>query len=234
MAIVDPDLVQSMPRGLAAASGIDALVHALEAYVSILATPFTQGIVKETVKMVFENLPKSVNDGKNNPIARENMHYAATMAGMCFAQAFLGVCHSMAHKLGSEFGIAHGVANALLLNQVIQFNSTDKPTKQGVFSQYHYPEAKHRYAEIADCLGLGGKDDDAKVKNLIEAIQKLKKEIGIPMSIKEAGVDEQVFMERLDKLSELAFDDQCTGANPRYPLIDEIKEIYIRAYHGKI
>ena len=234
MAIVDPDLVQSMPRGLAAASGIDSLTHALEAYASVLATPFTQGIAQEACKMIFANLAKSVNDGKNNPIARENMHYAATMAGMCFAQAFLGICHSLAHKLGSEYGIAHGVANAMLINQVIRFNSTDKPTKQGIFSQYHYPEAKRRYAEIAECLGLGGKDDDEKVANLIEAIQKLKKEIGIPMSIKEAGVDEKTFMDNLDKLSELAFDDQCTGANPRYPLISEMKAIYTDAYYGRI
>ncbi|MBR6663208.1 MAG: iron-containing alcohol dehydrogenase, partial [Alphaproteobacteria bacterium] len=184
--------------------------------------------------MIFENLAKSVNDGANNPQARENMHYAATMAGICFAQAFLGVCHSMAHKLGSAYGIAHGVANALLICQVINFNSSEKPTKQGTFSQYHYPEAKRRYAEVADYLGLGGKTEDDKVKRLIDAIQKLKKEIGIPMSIKDAGVDEKVFMDSLDELSELAFDDQCTGANPRYPLIKEIKELYKQAYYGKV
>lgn len=234
MAIVDPDLVKSMPRGLAAASGIDALTHALEAYVSILATPFTNGIALETCKMIFDNLAKSVNDGANNPKARENMHYAATMAGICFAQAFLGVCHSMAHKLGSAYGIAHGIANAMLICNVIKFNSSEKPTKQGVFSQYHYPEGKHRYAEIADSLGLGGKNDDEKVKNLIDAIQKLKKEIGIPMSIKEAGVDEKAFFDNLDSLSELAFDDQCTGANPRYPLIKEIKEMLRDAYYGRV
>ena len=234
MAIVDPDLVKTMPRGLAAASGIDALTHALEAYVSILATPFTNGIALETCKMIFDNLPKSVNDGANNPQARENMHYAATMAGICFAQAFLGVCHSLAHKLGSAYGIAHGVANAMLICQVIKFNASEKPTKQGIFSQYHYPEAKRRYAEVADSLGLGGKTDDEKVEKLIAAIQKLKKEIGIPMSIKEAGVDEKVFMDNLDNLSELAFDDQCTGANPRYPLISEMKALYKAAYYGKV
>ena len=234
MAIVDPDLVKTMPRGLAAASGIDALTHALEAYVSILATPFTNGIALETCKMIFDNLAKSVNDGANNPQARENMHYAATMAGICFAQAFLGVCHSLAHKLGGAYGIAHGVANAMLICQVIKFNASEKPTKQGIFSQYHYPEAKHRYAEVADSLGLGGKTDDEKVDRLIEAIQKLKKEIGIPMSIKEAGVDEKVFMDNLDSLSELAFDDQCTGANPRYPLISEMKALYTAGYYGKI
>ena len=234
MAIVDPDLVKTMPRGLAAASGIDALTHALEAYVSIYATPFTNGIALETCKMIFDNLAKSVNDGANNPQARENMHYAATMAGICFAQAFLGVCHSLAHKLGGAYGIAHGVANAMLICQVIKFNASEKPTKQGIFSQYHYPEAKHRYAEVADSLGLGGKTDDEKVDRLIEAIQKLKKEIGIPMSIKEAGVDEKVFMDNLDSLSELAFDDQCTGANPRYPLISEMKTLYTAGYYGKI
>ncbi len=234
MAIVDPDLVKTMPRGLAAASGIDALTHALEAYASIYATPFTNGIALETCKMIFDNLAKSVNDGANNPQARENMHYAATMAGICFAQAFLGVCHSLAHKLGGAYGIAHGVANAMLICQVIKFNASEKPTKQGIFSQYHYPEAKHRYAEVADSLGLGGKTDDEKVDRLIEAIQKLKKEIGIPMSIKEAGVDEKVFMDNLDSLSELAFDDQCTGANPRYPLISEMKALYTAGYYGKI
>lgn len=234
MAIIDPDLVKTMPRGLAAASGIDSLTHALEAYVSILATPFTQGIAKEAIQMIFANLTKSVNDGANNPQARENMHYAATMAGICFAQAFLGICHSLAHKLGSAYGIAHGVANAMLICQVIDFNASDKPTKQGIFSQYHYPEAKRRYAEIAEMLCLGGKNDDEKVKNLIKAIQQLKKEIGIPMSIREAGVDEKTFKEGLSELSELAFDDQCTGANPRYPLIKEIEEIYLKAYEGKI
>ena len=234
MAIIDPDLVQTMPRGLAAASGIDSLTHALEAYVSLLATPFTNGMALEAIKMIFENLPKSVNDGANNPLARENMHYAATMAGICFAQAFLGVCHSMAHKLGSEYGIAHGIANALLISQVIRYNASDQPTKQGIFSQYHYPEGKKRYAEIADALGLGGKNDDDKVKKLIAAVQKLKKEIGIPMSIKDAGVDEKTFFDNLDHLAELAFDDQCTGANPRYPLIKEIKQMLTDAYWGKV
>ncbi|MBE6452862.1 MAG: bifunctional acetaldehyde-CoA/alcohol dehydrogenase [Alphaproteobacteria bacterium] len=234
MAIVDPDLVKTMPKGLAAASGIDALTHALEAYASILATPFTNGMALETCKMIFENLAKSVNMGTDAPQAQENMHYAATMAGICFAQSFLGICHSMAHKLGSAYGIAHGIANALLICQTIEFNSSEKPTKQGTFAQYHYPQAKRRYAEIADYLGLGGKDDDDKVKKLIQAIQNLKKEIGIPLSIKDAGVDETSFINGLDELSELAFDDQCTGANPRYPLIKEIKELYLKAYYGKI
>lgn len=233
MAIVDPDLVKSMPRGLAAASGIDSLTHALEALASTLATPFTDGIAYEAIHLIFENLEKSVNDGPNNPQARENMHYAATMAGMAFSQAFLGVCHSMAHKLGSEYNIPHGIANALMINQVIRFNANERPTKQGTFSQYHYPEGRRRYARVADFLNLGGKDDAEKVENLIKAIEKLKKSISIPSSIKEWGVDEKTFLERLDKLSELAFDDQCTGANPAYPLISEIKQMYLDAYYGK-
>lgn len=234
MAIVDPDLVRSMPRGLAAASGIDSLTHALEALVSTLATPFTDGIAYEAIHLIFENLEKSVNDGPNNPQARENMHYAATMAGMAFAQAFLGVCHSMAHKLGSEYNIPHGVANALMINEVIKFNANERPTKQGTFSQYHYPDGRRRYARVAEFLNLGGKDDAEKVNNLIKAIEKLKKNISIPASIKEWGVDEKTFLERLDRLSELAFDDQCTGANPAYPLISEIKQMYLNAYYGKI
>lgn len=234
MAIVDPDLVKSMPRGLAAASGIDSLTHALEALVSILATPFTDGIAYEAIHLIFENLEKSVNDGPNNPQARENMHYAATMAGMAFAQAFLGVCHSMAHKLGSEYNIPHGIANALMISQVIKFNSNERPTKQGTFSQYHYPEGRRRYARVAEALNLGGKNDEEKVANLIKAIEKLKKSISIPASIKEWGVDEKTFLDGLDRLSELAFDDQCTGANPAYPLISEIKQMYLDAYYGRI
>lgn len=234
MAIIDPDLVLSMPRGLAAASGIDSLTHALEALASILATPFTDGIAMEAIHLIFENLERSVNDGANNPRARENMHYAATMAGMAFAQAFLGVCHSMAHKLGSEYNIPHGIANAFMISQVIKFNSNEKPTKQGIFSQYHYPEGKRRYARVAESLNLGGKTDDEKVTNLIKAIEKLKKSINIPASIKEWGVDEKTFLNGLDRLSELAFDDQCTGANPAYPLIGEIKQMYLDAYYGRI
>ncbi len=234
MAIIDPDLVLSMPKGLAAASGIDSLTHALEALASILATPFTDGIALEAIRMIFDNLSLSVNDGPNNPKARENMHYAATMAGMAFAQAFLGVCHSMAHKLGSAYNIPHGIANALMINQVIKFNANEKPAKQGTFSQYHYPEGRRRYARVAEMLNLGGKNDEEKVDNLIKAIEKLKKSIGIPASIKEWGVDEKKFLENLDELSELAFDDQCTGANPVYPLIKEIKQMYLDAYYGKL
>lgn len=234
MAIIDPDLVLTMPKGLAAASGIDSLPHALEALASILATPFTDGIAYEAIRLIFDNLALSVNDGPNNPIARENMHYAATMAGMAFAQAFLGVCHSMAHKLGSAYNIPHGIANALLISQVVKFNSNDRPTKQGTFSQYHYPEGKRRYAKVAEFLNLGGKNDDEKVANLIKEIEKLKKSINIPASIKDWGVDEKVFLDNLDNLSELAFDDQCTGANPAYPLISEIKQMYLDAYYGRL
>ena len=234
MAIIDPDLVLTMPKGLAAASGIDSLTHALEALASILATPFTDGIAYEAIRLILDNLALSVNDGPNNPIARENMHYAATMAGMAFAQAFLGVCHSMAHKLGSAYNIPHGIANALLISQVVKFNSNDRPTKQGTFSQYHYPEGKRRYAKVAEFLNLGGKNDDEKVANLIKEIEKLKKSINIPASIKDWGVDEKVFLDNLDNLSELAFDDQCTGANPAYPLISEIKQMYLDAYYGRL
>ena len=234
MAIIDPDLVLTMPKGLAAASGIDSLTHALEALASILATPFTDGIAYEAIRLIFDNLALSVNDGPNNPIARENMHYAATMAGMAFAQAFLGVCHSMAHKLGSAYNIPHGIANALVISQVVKFNSNDRPTKQGTFSQYHYPEGKRRYAKVAEFLNLGGKNDDEKVANLIKEIEKLKKSINIPASIKDWGVDEKVFLDNLDNLSELAFDDQCTGANPAYPLISEIKQMYLDAYYGRL
>ena len=234
MAIIDPDLVLTMPKGLAAASGIDSLTHALEALASILATPFTDGIAYEAIRLIFDNLALSVNDGPNNPIARENMHYAATMAGMAFAQAFLGVCHSMAHKLGSAYNIPHGIANALLISQVVKFNSNDRPTKQGTFSQYHYPEGKRRYAKVAEFLNLGGKNDDEKVANLIKENEKLKKSINIPASIKDWGVDEKVFLDNLDNLSELAFDDQCTGANPAYPLISEIKQMYLDAYYGRL
>ena len=234
MSIIDPDLVLSMPRGLASASGIDALTHALEALASIYATPFTDGIAYEAIRLIFDNIEKSVNDGANNPRARENMHYAATLAGMAFAQAFLGVCHSMAHKLGGEYNIPHGIANAMLICQVVKYNANEKPAKQGTFSQYHYPEGRARYARVADLLHLGGKSDEEKVQKLIEAVAKLKKSIGIPASIKEWGVDEKVFLANLDSLSERAFDDQCTGANPVYPLISEIKQMYLDAFYGKI
>lgn len=232
MAIIDPDFVDSMPKGLCAASGIDALTHAIEAYVSVLATNFTNSNSLEAIKLIFRYLPRSYSEGKNDPLAREKMHYASTIAGMAFANSFLGICHSMAHKLGAAFNIPHGVSNALLINQVIKFNATDCPTKQSAFPQYKYPNAKAKYGQIADNLDLGGKNDDEKVKLLIDSITKLKKDVEIPLSIKDAGVSEKDFMAKLDDLVEQAFDDQCTGANPAYPLMKEIREIYINAYKG--
>lgn len=234
MAIIDPNFVDTMPAGLCAASGIDALSHAVEAYVSALATNFTNSNSLEAIKLIFRYLPRSFKEGKNDPIAREKMHYASTIAGMAFANAFLGICHSLAHKLGSAFNIPHGVANALLLNQVIKFNANDCPTKQCAFPQYKFPNAKAKYGQIADELNLGGKNDDEKVLLLIEAITQLKKDVNIPLSIKDMGIAEKDFMAKLDTLVEQAFDDQCTGANPAYPLMSEIKQIYINAYKGVI
>ncbi|MDR1167588.1 MAG: bifunctional acetaldehyde-CoA/alcohol dehydrogenase [Heliobacteriaceae bacterium] len=232
MAIIDPNFVDSMPKGLCAASGIDALTHAVEAYVSVLATNFTNSPALEAVKLIFRYLPRSY--AGNDPVAREKIHYASTLAGMAFANSFLGVCHSMAHKLGAAFNIPHGVANALLINQVIRYNATDCPKKQGVFPQYKFPNAKAKYGQIADELGLGGGNDDEKVNLLINAITQLKKDVQIPLSIRDAGVSEQDFHAKLDELVELAFDDQCTGANPAYPLMDEIRELFIKAYNGEV
>ena len=232
MAIVDPNFVDSMPQGLTAASGIDALVHSLEAYVSCMATNFTNSNALEATKLVFKYLPRSYKDGKKDPKAREKMHYAATIAGMAFANAFLGLCHSMAHKLGAMYNIPHGVANALLIRQIIKFNSNDRPKKQATFPQYKYPNAKMKYGQIADELGLGGKNDDEKVKLLIKAVDELMTKINLPKSIKEFGVKEDEFMKNLDVLVERAFDDQCTGANPVYPLMEEIKTIFLNAYNG--
>ena len=233
MAIIDPNFVDSMPKGLCAASGIDALSHAVEAYVSALATNFTNSPALEATKLIFRYLKRSYVGGSEDPLAREKMHYASTLAGMAFANAFLGLCHSMAHKLGSAFNIPHGFANAYILNQVIRYNSTDCPQKQCIFPQYKYPVAKKRYGQIADELNLGGANDDEKVELLLEAITNLKKDIGIPLSIRDAGVKEEDFYAKLDELTELAFDDQCTGANPAYPLMEEIKQIYIKAYNGE-
>jgi len=233
MAIIDPDLVDTMPPRLCAYSGIDALTHAVEAYVSALATNFTNSNSLEAIKLIFRYLPRSYKEGKNDPQAREKMHYAATIAGMAFANSFLGICHSMAHKLGATFNIPHGLANAVLINNVIRYNATDCPTKQCAFPQYKFPNAKTKYGQIADELNLGGKTDDEKVELLIEAIENLKKEIEIPASIKEIGVDEKEFLAKLDDMVELAYDDQCTGANPRYPLMEEMKQIYLDSYYGK-
>jgi len=234
MAIIDPNFVDSMPRKLCAYGGIDALVHAVEAYVSAMATNFTNSQSLEAIKLVFKYLPRSYKYGEDDPIAREKMHYAATIAGMAFANAFLGVCHSLAHKLGAAFNIPHGLANALIFCQVIRYNATDKPNKQCIFPQYKYPCSIKRYAQIADELVLGGNTETEKVELLLKAIEKLKDDCGIPKSIKDAGVKEEDFMAKLDSLCELAFDDQCTGANPVYPLISEIRELYLKAYKGEI
>ncbi len=232
MAIIDAELVMNMPKGLTAASGIDAVTHAIEAIASVMSTDYTMGIALESLRILFKYLPDAYADGPNNKKAREKVHNASAMAGMAFANAFLGVCHSTAHKLGAAFHIPHGVANALLINQVIRFNANDTPTKQAAFAQYEYPSATSRYVRIADFLGLGGKTDMDKVDNLVKAIDDLKAKLDLPKSIKDTGVDEKAFMDRLDSLSEEAFDDQCTGANPRYPLISEIRQIYLNAYNG--
>lgn len=230
MAIIDPELVLTMPAHLTAYSGIDALVHAIEAYVSVLSNEYTRGLALEAIRLVFKYLPSSYKNGSKDRKAKEKMHYAATTAGMAFANAFLGICHSMAHKLGSTFDIPHGLANALLINPVIRYNATDIPVKQTAFPQYKYPLAKTNYAKIADHLGLGGETEDEKVELLIQAIEELKEEVDIPTSIKAVGIPEDAFYKKLDEMAELAFDDQCTGTNPRYPLINELKELYIQAY----
>ncbi len=233
MAIVDTDFHMSAPRGLTAASGIDAVTHAVEAYAAMLATDYTDSLALGALKNVFTYLPRAYDDGQNDIEAREKMANAATMAGMAFANAFLGICHSMAHKLGAFHHLPHGVANALLIGEVIRFNAAEVPTKMGTFPQYAYPHTAARYAEIADYLGLGGKTDEEKVEALIAAIDALKARVGIKATIKEYGVDEADFLARLDEMVEQAFDDQCTGANPRYPLMSELKEMYLNAYYGR-
>ena len=233
MAIVDCDMMMDAPKGLTSASGIDAVTHAVEAYGSMLATDYTDGLALRSLKMIFENLPAAYENGQTDYKAREKMANAATMAGMAFANAFLGLCHSMAHKLGAFFHLPHGVANALLINEIIKFNSVEIPTKMGTFSQYDHPHTMARYAEIADYLGLKGKTDEDKVNALIAAIDELKAKVGIKKTIKDYGVDEKEFLEKLDAMTEQAFDDQCTGANPRYPLMSEIKEMYLNAYYGR-
>lgn len=230
MAIIDPQLVLNMPKALTAYSGIDALVHAIEAFVSVLASEYTNGLALEAIRLIFKYLPASYHQGAENCKAREKMHYASTLAGMAFANAFLGVCHSMAHKLGAEFHLPHGLANALLITPVIRYNSTDNPYKLATFPQYKYPQAKMRYARIAEYLKLKGSNPDELVESLISAIEDLKREIGIPDSIAKAGVGKDDFLSKLDALSLKAFDDQCTGANPRYPLVSEIKEIYLESF----
>ena len=232
MAIVDANLMMNAPKGLTSASGIDAVTHALEALASMLATEYTDGLAKEALRNIFEYLPRAYDNGAADPVAREKMANAATMAGMAFANAFLGICHSMAHKLGAFHHLPHGVANALLINEVIRFNAEEVPTKMGTFSQYDHPHTLRRYAEVAESLGLTGNSDEEKLEALINKIDELKEKIGIKKSIQEYGIDEQDFLARLDEMVEQAFDDQCTGANPRYPLMSELKEIYLRAYYG--
>lgn len=232
MAIVDADLQMSAPKGLTAASGIDAVSHAFEAFASMLATDYTDSLALRSLKMMFEYLPRAYENGEDDPEAREKTANAATMAGMAFANAFLGVCHSMAHKLGAFHHLPHGIANALMLNEVIRFNSADSPAKMGTFPQYAYPHTKARYAEIADYLNLSGKTDDEKVESLITALDALKEKIGIKKTIRDYVPDEEDFLNRLDSMTEQAFDDQCTGANPRYPLMSEIKQMYLNAYYG--
>ena len=233
MAIIDADFHMSAPKGLTAASGIDAVTHALEAYASMLATDYTDSLALRALKVIFEYLPRAYDNGPNDPVAREKMANAATMAGMAFANAFLGVCHSMAHKLGAFHHLPHGVANALMIDEVLRFNAAETPVKMGTFSQYDHPHTLARYAEVADYLGIKGRTDAEKLENLIKAIDELKARVGIKPTIKDYVPDEKDFFDRLDDMTVQAFDDQCTGANPRYPLLSEIKQMYTNAYYGK-
>lgn len=232
MAIIDSDFHMTAPKGLTSASGIDAVTHALEAIASMMATDYTDGLAIQALKIIFKYLPRAYDNGPNDPEAREKMANAATMAGMAFANAFLGVCHSMAHKLGAFHHLPHGVANALMIDEVIRFNASEVPAKMGTFPQYGHPHTMERYAEVAESLGLGGKTDKEKVDNLIKAVDELKEKIGIKKTIKEYVPNEEDFLNRLDAMVEQAFDDQCTGANPRYPLMSEIKQMYLNAYYG--
>lgn len=232
MAIVDANLMMNAPKGLTSASGADALVHAIEAYASMMATEFTDGLAIEAIKTIFEYLPRAYENGANDPEAREKMANAATMAGMAFANAFLGICHSMGHKLGAYHHLPHGITVSLVLDEVMRFNSAEVPNKMGTFPQYDHPHTLRRYAEIAEALNIGGANDYEKMENLISKIDELKERIGIKKTIREYGIEEQVFLATLDEMSEKAFDDQCTGANPRYPLISEIKDIYLKVYYG--
>ena len=232
MAIIDTDFHMSAPRGLTAASGIDAVTHALEAYASMMATDYTDGLALKALKTIFEYLPRAYDNGQSDVLAREKMANAATMAGMAFANAFLGVCHSMAHKLGAFHHLPHGVANALMIDEVLRFNAAEVPAKMGTFPQYDHPHTLRRYAEVAEYLGIFGNTDEEKLENLIKAIDGLKERVGIKKTIKDYGIDEKDFLDRLDAMTEQAFDDQCTGANPRYPLMSEIKQMYLNAYYG--
>ncbi len=233
MAIIDADNMMTQPKGLTSASGIDALTHALEAYASVMASDYTDGLALKAMKSIFRYLPDAYEKGAADPVAREKMADASTLAGMAFANAFLGVCHSMAHKLGAFHHLPHGVANALLITEVMRFNASEQPAKMGTFSQYQYPHALERYVECANFLGIHGKDDEDTLEQLIAAIEELKAKVGIKKCIKEYDIKEKDFLATLDEMVEQAFDDQCTGANPRYPLMKEIKEMYLRAYYGK-
>ena len=233
MAIVDADLMMHAPKGLTSASGIDAMSHALEAYASVMATDYTDGLALKAIQTIFDYLPRAYEKGAEDPAAREKMANAATMAGMAFANAFLGVCHSMAHKLGAFHHLPHGIANALMLDEVLRFNAAEVPTKMGTFPQYDHPHTLARYAEIAEFLHISGKDDTEKLEGLIAKLDQLKEQIGIRKTIRDYGIDEAAFLESLDAMTEQAFDDQCTGANPRYPLMSEIKQMYLNAYYGK-
>jgi len=236
MAIIDPELVLNMPKSLTAFGGIDALTHAIESFVSVLSSEFTNGHALEAIRLIFKYLPNAYHLGANNRKAREKMHYAATIAGLAFANGFLGICHSIAHQLGGTFHIPHGLANALMISHVIRYNATDAPFKQATFSQYRFPEAKWRYSVIADYLRLGGNTDEEKVELLIQAVENLKDKVGIPSSIKEVlhNVPESDFFAKLDEMADQAFDDQCTGANPRYPLISDLKQLITNAYYGNL
>ena len=232
MAIIDPDFHMSAPKGLTAASGIDAVTHALEAYASMMATDYTDGLAIQALKGIFEYLPRAYDNGQTDIEAREKMANCATRAGMAFANAFLGVCHSMAHKLGAFHHLPHGIANALMIEEVLRFNAAEAPAKMGTFSQYDHPHTLARYAEVSRALGFGGKNDKESLENLINAINALKERVGIKKTIRDYGIDEKDFLDRLDAMTEQAFDDQCTGANPRYPLMSEIKQMYLDAYYG--
>ena len=232
MAIIDTDFHMTAPKGLTAASGIDAVTHALEAYASMMATDYTDGLAIQALKVIFEYLPRAYDDGQTDVEAREKMANAATMAGMAFANAFLGVCHSMAHKLGAFHHIPHGVANALMIEEVLRFNAAEVPAKMGTFPQYDHPHTLRRYAEVAEALGVQGESDQEKLEGLIKMINDLKAYVGIKPTIRDYVADEKDFLDRLDAMVEQAFDDQCTGANPRYPLMEEIKQMYLNAYYG--
>ena len=231
MAIIDTDYMMNQPKGLTSASGIDALTHSLEAYASIMATDYTDGMALMAAKNIFEYLPRAYEKGAADPVAREKMANASTMAGMAFANAFLGICHSMAHKLGAYHHLPHGVANALLIELVMRYNADPAPVKMGTFSQYPYPMAKERYCQMAKFIGISGINDDEVFENFLKAIAELKEKVGIKRTIREYGIKEEDFLATLDQMVEDAFNDQCTGANPRYPLMSEMKEIYLKAYY---